>query len=190
MLASVRNHYQLAENLLCYAASEKDLGVFIYSTLNFNGHCEKLLNKANQQYELLKRTYHFVTNMKRRRVLYLTLVSGQLKHCSQVYLHKCKQINILPLVYRFKLNDMIFFHKIVYNNIPINLPSYLTFYNDNSRLRSTHLDSLSLVYTLPIINTHGLDKSFFFRSHTAWNLLPYNIFDLRNATKLSEFKQN
>ena len=49
-------------------------------------------------------------------------------------------------------------------------------------------DSLSLVSTLPKskINTHNLDTSFFFRSHTTWNLLP---FDLRNTTvELSELK--
>ena len=85
MLPFVINHYHLAENLLYYADSEKDLGVFINSTLNFTEHCDKLLVKANQQYGLLKRTCHFVTDIKRRRTLYLILVRSQFEHCSQVW---------------------------------------------------------------------------------------------------------
>ena len=48
MLPFVAYHYQLAENLLSYA--DRDLGVHVNKSFNFNEHCEKLLTKANQQF--------------------------------------------------------------------------------------------------------------------------------------------
>ena len=74
MLSFVSYHYHLAQNLLSYADSERDLGVHVNKSFNFNEHCEKLLTKANQQLGILKRTCHFVTNKNWQRVLYLALV--------------------------------------------------------------------------------------------------------------------
>ena len=39
-----------------------------------------------------------------------------------IYYTKCKQINILPISKQFELNDLIFFHKIVFQHIEITLP--------------------------------------------------------------------
>ena len=80
MLPFVAYHYHLAENLLSYTDSERDLGVHVNKSFNFNEHCEKLLIKANQQFGILKRTCHFVTNKNRRRVLYLAPVRSQFEH--------------------------------------------------------------------------------------------------------------
>ena len=57
MLPFVAYHYQLAETLLSYADSEKDLGVHVNKSFNFNEHCENilLLTKANQKFSVLKR---------------------------------------------------------------------------------------------------------------------------------------
>ena len=222
MLPFVAYHYHHAENLLSYADSERDLGVHVNKSFNFNEHCEKLLIKANQQFGILKRTCHFVTNKNKRRVLYLALVRSQFEHCSpiwrpcgntminkfenfqkkcikwilselelsysnEVYLRKCKQVNILPLLYRFMFNDMNLFHKVVYKIIPVTMPDYLTLYSGDSRLRSTHLDNLCFVSNIASTTTSisNLNKSFFFRSHTLWNFLP---FDLRNSMIPSQFK--
>ena len=85
MLPFVAYHYHLAENLLSYVDSERDLGVHVNKSFNFNEHCEKLLIKANQQFDILKRTCHFVTNKNRRRVLNLALVRSQFEHCSPIW---------------------------------------------------------------------------------------------------------
>ena len=74
MLPFVAYDYHLAENLLLYADSERDLGVHVNKSFNFNEHCEKLFTKANQQLCILKRNCHFVTNKNRRRVLYLYIL--------------------------------------------------------------------------------------------------------------------
>ena len=104
-----------------------------------------------------------------------------------VYISKCKQVNILPLSFRFNFNDMNLFHKIVYKTIPVNIPGNLTLYSGDSRLRRTHLDNLSFVSNIASTTTSiaNLNKSFFFRSHTLWNSLP---FDIRKSMRLSQFK--
>ena len=84
MLPYVAYHYHLAENILSYVASERELGVHVNKSFNFNDHYEKLLTKANQQLGILKRTCHFVTNNNERRVLYLALVRSQFEHCSPI----------------------------------------------------------------------------------------------------------
>ena len=110
-----------------------------------------------------------------------------------IYLRKCQQVRLLPLVNRFDFNDLVLFYKVVYNLIPLPLPSYLKFYEGNSRLRSCHLDHLSLVSNLQpksnvISDTNKncpLYKSFFYRVHLQWNLLPLEI---RGSETLSKFR--
>ena len=84
---------------------------------------------------------------------------------------------------------MVLFHNIVYNIIPTNLPEYLSLFDGITPLCITHLDELCYVSTI-IQRTTGitnLNKSFFFRSHTLWNSLPYDIRKLENP---KEFKTN
>ena len=102
---------------------------------------------------------------------------------------KCKQVNILPLALKFDLNDLVLFHKIIHDIVPISLPPYLKLFEGQSRLRSTHLDELSYVSDLiPRGNSSVyLDKSFFHRTHSLWNALPY---ELREMEGVSLFKSN
>ena len=85
MLPFTTNNYQLGENLLAYADSEKDLGVDITNNFTFNQHCTRIISTANQKYGLLRRTCSFVNDIQRRRILYLTLVRSQFEHCSQIW---------------------------------------------------------------------------------------------------------
>ena len=105
----------------------------------------------------------------------------------EIYNSKCKQVNLLPLFHRFNLNDLVLFHKIFHKRIPVNMPSYLSLFAGNSRLRSCHLDRLSYVSSiLPNgSSTHTLNKSFFYRTHNLWNTLPLEIREIVNP---SEFK--
>ena len=109
------------------------------------------------------------------------------------YLQKCRQVRLLPLVKRFDFNDFVLFYKVIHNILPLQLPYYLKFYEGTSRLRSCHLDHLSIVSSLHpktnvISNTNkncALNKSFFYRVHLQWNKLPIEI---RNIENLSKFK--
>ncbi len=104
------------------------------------------------------------------------------------YLEKCRQIDILPISKKFDLNDLILFHKVVNNFIPLQMPEYLTLFSGNTRLRSTHLDRLCFVSSvLPRNSNKGiLEKSFFYRTHSLWNSLPL---DIREITCPSIFKR-
>ena len=70
---------------------------------------------------------------------------------------------------------------------------YLKFYECNSRLRTCHLDRLSLVSSIKpkcnvisVTNKNSpLYKSFYYRVHLLWNLLPL---DIRESESLSIFQ--
>ena len=117
-------------------------------------------------------------------------------HSHETYIRKCREARVLPMSKRFDLNDLALFYRIINGLIPLKLPNYLTFFDGQSRLRSCHLDSLSLVSsTKPRTNSFlttkqnnsSLNKSFFYRTHLLWNKLPY---DLRAIDSFSKFKIN
>ena len=227
--------YQLGGVTLEYCSTEKDLGVYVTSKLNFTDHCNKLYSKANSRLGLNKRTCYFIRNPQQKRKIYLAMVRSIFEHCSVVwrpqnkttvdklesiqkrgikwilneeynsysnldYLLRCKQLNILPLQYKLLFNDLLLLHKVIYDCSPIKLPSYLTFFQSKRRLRSCHLDHLSLVSSIqPKIFANYSKKSvegteckifentFFYRSHLAWNKLPLHT---REVTKPSIFRPN
>ena len=99
------------------------------------------------------------------------------------YYHTCKQLNILPLSFRFQFKDIIFFHSIFYKKSVVKFPSYLSYFQ-GSRLRHCHLDSHSICSSvqpktpqnLELLNTStGITKSFFYRAHITWNHLPLEL---------------
>ena len=73
------------------------------------------------------------------------------------------------------------------------MPYYLKFYEGNSRLRTCHFDRLSLVSSIQpkcnvITDTNKnspLYKSFYYRVHLLWNLLPL---DIRESESLPIFR--
>ena len=77
--------YQIDNVLLDYCTEEKDLGIIITSKFNFSNHQQVVLSKAINQFNLLRRTCHFVKNSYKRRTLYLTLVRSLLEHGSQIW---------------------------------------------------------------------------------------------------------
>ena len=90
------------------------------------------------------------------------------------------------------MNDLIFFHKVVNNLVPVALPHYLSFYMGGSRLRNCHLDSHSIVCSIiprfsqqSSRSNNPLTKSFFYRTHLLWNGLPL---ELRQKCCPSSFK--
>ena len=53
------------------------------------------------------------------------------------------QVKILPLAKRFIFNDIIIFHKIFNNLMPVQMPDFLSLFSGITRLQSSHLDRLS-----------------------------------------------
>ncbi|MCP4457910.1 MAG: reverse transcriptase family protein [Cytophagales bacterium] len=85
ILPCVQFFYSMGDFLIDYVDSEKDLGILMNSTLNFTEQADYLYNKANQKFGMLKRTCHFVSDPKKRRALYLTLVRSLFEHCPSVW---------------------------------------------------------------------------------------------------------
>ena len=106
------------------------------------------------------------------------------------YIH-CKQLNILPIRFRFDFHDLVSFHSMVYEYSCVKLPSYLSKYV-GTRLRSSHLDPMCYVSSVtPRSENNCFSKSFFYRSHLAWNRLPLDLRDTVNEpqfrTKLADY---
>ena len=114
------------------------------------------------------------------------------------YIHKCKQLNILPIFARFEYHDLNFFHSVYYKLSCVKLPEYLEPFT-GSRLRSSHLDRLCLVSKIVPKNflsvnssqvssepsNRGFAGTFFYRAHLAWNKLP---FELREINSPANFR--
>ena len=77
--------YRINTTLLDYSNEEKDLGIIVTNKFSFTNHHNEILSKATKQFNLLRRTCHFVNNTQKRRTLYLTLVRGLFEHGSQIW---------------------------------------------------------------------------------------------------------
>ena len=111
---------------------------------------------------------------------------------AMLYHIHCKQLNILPIQFRFAYHDIKLFHVIIYNFSCIRLSAYMHFFQGGSRLRFTHLDSLSVdsdIVTrgqrVGATSKRGLNNSYFYRTHLMWNRLPLS---LREIIRPSIFK--
>ena len=85
--------YQINDVLLDYRTEEKDLGIIITNKFHFTNHHHDILSKAINQFNLLRRTCHFVKNIQKRRTLYLALVRSLLDHGSQVWSPNINALN-------------------------------------------------------------------------------------------------
>ena len=77
--------YNLDGIHLDYVETEKDLGVHITTKLNWKDHVYYICSKANRMLGLVKRTCEFVKNPAQKRLFYLSLVTSQFNHCSQIW---------------------------------------------------------------------------------------------------------
>ena len=77
--------YEMNNTLLDYCNTEKDLGILINNKFNFKDHRNLILSKAINQFNLLRRTCHFVKNHSKRRTLYLTMIRSLFEHGSQIW---------------------------------------------------------------------------------------------------------
>ena len=127
-------------------------------------------------------------SLQKRAIKWILSEEGH-SYSPELYVQKCKFLDILPLSSKFDLNDLLFFHKVVNDLVPISLPSYLSFYQGGSRLRSCHLDKLSVVSSLIPISSYfsdrsnnPLSKSFFYRTHLLWNKLSLGLREIPSSS--------
>lgn len=145
-------------------------------------------------------------SIQRRSVKWILSECGH--HYSDFeYLKRLKDLDILPMEYRFTVSDLIIFHKMFYGNYTIKLPPYLipvsiedrtrlrtnirppNYLNETSTLdlstmRSTSVDELSLKCCIEP-RAAAFKNGFFFRAHLLWNHIPVKI---RKTTSPQKFK--
>ena len=102
------------------------------------------------------------------------------------YVTRLRSLNILPLEYKFILSDLLIFHKIVFELIPIELPSEIL------PLVARTRSSTSVSYKFQINNDISNKKKVFLHSFPSrvihyWNRLPD---DVRNISQFSQFKSS
>ena len=111
-----------------------------------------------------------------------------------LYLVHCKQLNILPIKFRFDYHDLKMFHSIVNGFSCVKMPDYIKPFQ-RARLRNSHLDSKFYISSIQARYTNrnfesvsqgNLSQSFFYRTHLLWNRLPIG---LREIVRPSEFKK-
>ena len=61
-------------------------------------------------------------SLQRRAMKWINNEEG-CSYSDELYEFRCKQTDILPLKLHFDLNEILLFHKIVYNLIPVTMPS-------------------------------------------------------------------
>ena len=109
-------------------------------------------------------------------------------YSSYIYYLRCKELNLLPIKYKLILKDLKLFHDILNKRAQIELPSYLQMHTGSTRLRSSHLDELSVVSKIEpritrnynssdVISTSlsQFSNSYFYRTMNNWNMLPKDI---------------
>ena len=106
-----------------------------------------------------------------------------------VYFRKCSEVDILPISKTLDFNDLMFFHKIVYGQIPTKFPNYISKYNGISRLRNSYLDHecfvCNLDYAINAKTKNPLLTGYFYRVIHTWNKLPL---ETRQTPGLNDFK--
>ena len=99
------------------------------------------------------------------------------------YLEKLKELDILPIKYKFMYTDIVLFHKIVHNLIPISLPKYIV---TKSTTRASKSDPLSFKISNDIKHQKRIfQSSFFARCITPWNRLPFELKNLSSTVIFS-----
>ena len=101
------------------------------------------------------------------------------------YLKKLTSLNILPLESKFINSDLLLFHKIIHELIPITIPDEIT--TLSARTRSTIQSSHKYQIKSGIsIKKMVLSNSFFMRSLSHWNRLPDECRQLQHHSAFRE----
>ena len=168
---------------------------YLSTNINFRHHYEKLIADAYRMLGLLRRTFT-TPCIYARKQLYLTLVRSQMMYSSQLWRpfllkdieileqvqrratkfilnnyiisYKCRliQLNLLPLMYQYELNDLLFFIKSYKaSNTHFDINQFVHFRSSSTRSSAAS----KLVHQ---VSYSKLISIFFCRITRLWNALP------------------
>ena len=108
--------YTLGSSHLSVVQSEKDLGVWISDTLNWNIHTDNIVAKAQKMLGLLYRTLRDIDGYTVKRLLYLTWVRPTVEYASPVWSPYIKRnINKIEQV-QHRASRLILGHEVDYKS--------------------------------------------------------------------------
>lgn len=144
------------------------MGIYYSHNLTWTEHYKHITAKVYNTLGLLRRTFK-TNNTQVKKQLYISLVRSQLLYCSQLwrpqlirdiqnlehiqrratkyilnnydlsYRQCLEQLNLLPLMYTYELNDLIFFIKTSQSpSAHFDISEYIQFGSHNTRSASTH----------------------------------------------------
>ena len=174
----------------------KDLGILLSSDLTWENHYNLILGKAYKILGLIRRTFS-TNLVPVKKKLYISLIRSQLLYCSQVwrpflikhillleraqrratkyilndycssYKSRLLNLKLLPLMYIYELNDVIFFIKSYKSSFKhFNINDYIKFSESNTRSGT----SSKMIHHRSSSNISH--NSYFCRLPRLWNSLP------------------
>ena len=195
---STKSSYHIDGLLLDQVETQRDLGVIVSQDLSWSTHYRKICSKAYQTLHMLRRNIPNTADTGLKRVLYLTLVRSQLCYCSQVwspmylkdirvlelvqrratkyilsnshlsYKDRLINLNLLPLMYWYDLQDILFLLKcILHPPDNFNIFNYVNF--SDTSTRTAGQGKLKYVYKRLSSTRHF----YFNRVVRLWNSLPF-----------------
>ena len=211
----VKFDYHMNNNILSRTDSIKDLGIDISSSLVWNDHVKRVVNKCNKKLGMIKRAIGFNAPERVTKTLFTALVRSDVEYASSLwsgtskrnlrliegiqrratnytlhypdldYRERLTKLNLLPLSFRREILDLTFFFRCKMELYDLNLNHFVVF---NSTLKDRPITRSSADPLLLIpkrCKTESHRASFFNRIVPLWNQLPLTI---RSTVNMSSFK--
>ena len=176
--------YAINGNLIRRMSQHKDLGVTFSTDLHWTEHYNNIIAKAYQTLGLLRCTFS-VSSTAAKKQLYISLVRSQLLYCSQLwrpqllkdvftlecvqrratkyilnnyelpYKVRLERLHLLPLMYTYELNDLIFFVKSLKAPTDhFDIRRHIQFARNSTRSEKlVHVKALQYLHTITFILT-------------------------------------
>ena len=162
------SEYTINNKIIEQKPFHKDLGITSTNDLNWAKHTSIICAKAYQTLGLLRRTFK-TNGVEAKKQLYISLVRFQVLYCSQLwrpqllkdiqslehiqcratkfilnnyslpYKLRLEQLHLLPLMYIYELNDLMFFVKFLQSPHPyFDVQKFVQFASNNTRSAAAH----------------------------------------------------
>ena len=205
--------YNLSHQQITITSTQKDLGIIISNNLKWTPHISNIVSKANQMLGFLRRNCTNLTDIKCRRLLYLTLVRAHICYGSEIWAPQSTSKDLLRIesvqrrATKYVLQD---YHSSytdrlkLLNLLPISywyeIKDIISFYKMKSGIYDlnpeNYIDPPSQHFTrfsstnsfrLNLCRTTSFRSSFFNRIVPLWNSLPEEL-KLSNSTVILKTK--